>query len=74
MDILKSGINTESNDFIKNTKTMKSLVKELNKKILFSQTGSGQEAIKRHRSRGKLLPREKNKFFDRSWFTIFRIF
>tara|TARA_B100002052_G_scaffold34589_2_gene26653 strand:- start:2428 stop:4035 length:1608 start_codon:yes stop_codon:yes gene_type:complete len=62
MDILKSGIDTESNDFIKNTKKMKSLVKELNEKILFAQTGGGQEAIKRHRSRGKLLPRERINF------------
>ena len=66
MDILKSGIDTESNDFIKNTKKMKSLVKELNEKILFAQTGGGQEAIKRHRSRGKLLPRERINFLIRA--------
>ena len=47
MDILKSGIDTESNDFIKNTKKMKSLVKELNEKILFAQTGAGISALSR---------------------------
>ena len=59
MDALKSNINTGSKEFLENTKVMESLVEDLKKKIAFSQMGGGKEAIERHISRGKLLPRER---------------
>lgn len=59
MDTLKSNINTGSKEFIENSKVMESLVADLKKKIAFSQMGGGKEAIERHISRGKLLPRER---------------
>ena len=62
MDILKSDIDSNSKEFIKNSKNMKLLVSDLKKKILFSQSGGGEVAIKRHKSRGKLLPRERVNF------------
>ena len=59
MDTLKSNINTGSKEFLENSKVMESLVVDLKKKIAFSQMGGGKEAIERHISRGKLLPRER---------------
>ncbi len=59
MDTLKSNINTGSKEFLENSKAMESLVADLKKKIAFSQMGGGKEAIERHISRGKLLPRER---------------
>ena len=59
MDTLTSNINTGSKEFIENSKVMESLVSDLKKKIAFSQMGGGKEAIERHISRGKLLPRER---------------
>ena len=59
MDALKSNINTGSKEFLENSKVMESLVEDLKKKIAFSQMGGGKEAIERHISRGKLLPRER---------------
>jgi len=59
MDTLKSNINTRSKEFLENSKVMESLVSDLKKKIAFSQMGGGKEAIERHISRGKLLPRER---------------
>ena len=59
MDTLTSNINTGSKEFLENSKVMESLVSDLKKKIAFSQMGGGKEAIERHISRGKLLPRER---------------
>ncbi len=59
MDTLKSNINTGSKEFLENSKVMEFLVEDLKKKIAFSQMGGGKEAIERHISRGKLLPRER---------------
>ena len=59
MDTLKSNINTGSKEYLENSKVMESLVEDLKKKIAFSQMGGGKEAIERHISRGKLLPRER---------------
>ena len=59
MDTLKSNINTRSKEFLENSKVMESLISDLKKKIAFSQMGGGKEAIERHISRGKLLPRER---------------
>ena len=59
MDTLNSNINTRSKEFLENSKVMESLVSDLKKKIAFSQMGGGKEAIERHISRGKLLPRER---------------
>ena len=59
MDTLTSNINNGSKEFLENSKVMESLVSDLKKKIAFSQMGGGKEAIERHISRGKLLPRER---------------
>ena len=49
MDVLKSNIDEKCKDFISNTKNMQLLVNDLRKKIIFSQSGGGEDAIKRHR-------------------------
>ena len=65
MDTLTSNINNGSKEFLENSKVMESLVSDLKKKIAFSQMVGGKEAIERHISRGKLLPRERiNYLFD----------
>ena len=59
MTILKSTINPQSKDFQANQEAMSILVADLEQQIRTQQKGGSDKAIERHRSHGKLLPRER---------------
>jgi 3-methylcrotonyl-CoA carboxylase beta subunit len=57
--ILRSDIDTRSAEFFANAESMRSLVTDLHDKVQAVSQGGGEEARKRHQSRGKLLARER---------------
>lgn len=59
MSVLKSAINTRSEDFEANRAAMTALVDDLRQKAEAVRHGGGAAAAERHKSRGKLLARER---------------
>ena len=59
MPAIKSNINVHSTDFATNAESMQSQVDDLKNKIEKVHQGGGTKACERHKSRGKLLPRER---------------
>ncbi|WP_373084389.1 carboxyl transferase domain-containing protein [Sneathiella sp.] len=59
MSVLKSNLNTRSDDFKTNATHMTSLVEDLKEKVAHIKQGGGERARDKHLSRGKLLPRER---------------
>lgn len=59
MLVIDTTLDNKSSDFELNRKHMLSLVENLNIKIKNAQMGGGSEARERHKSRGKLLARER---------------
>jgi 3-methylcrotonyl-CoA carboxylase beta subunit len=59
MHALASHIDPNSPDFLKNSEFHKGLAKDLKIKIEIAKAGGGDEAVKKHRARKKLLPRER---------------
>jgi len=59
MGILDSTIDTGSKAFATNAKAMQALVDDLEKVLAAIAGGGGDKALKKHRDRGKLLPRER---------------
>ncbi|USG60216.1 hypothetical protein NBZ79_13625 [Sneathiella marina] len=59
MPVLKSNLNTRSDDFKSNAAHMQSLVDDLSDKVNVIKQGGGERAREKHLSRGKLLPRER---------------
>ncbi len=59
MQPLASHIDTNSQDFQKNSEFHRGLASELKKKIEQVRQGGGEDAVKKHRARKKLLPRER---------------
>jgi acetyl-CoA carboxylase carboxyltransferase component len=59
MDILDTSIETSSKDFKENAAYYGQLVKDLKDKISIVMKGGGDEAIKLHKSRNKMLVRER---------------
>ena len=59
MTILSSAVDTRSDAFKRNTEAMRGLVADLKSRTDKVRQGGGEEARKRHLSRGKLLPRER---------------
>lgn len=59
MHALASHIDTKSSEFFKNMEFHKGLTQELRKKIENVKLGGGEDAVKKHRARKKLLPRER---------------
>jgi 3-methylcrotonyl-CoA carboxylase beta subunit len=57
--ILRSDIDTRSAEFAANAAAMHSLATDLREKVATVARGGGESARQRHRSRGKLLPRER---------------
>lgn len=57
--ILPDGIDRSSESFQRNSKIMEGLISQLHSHIDKVMAGGGPEAVKRHRSRNKLLPRER---------------
>lgn len=59
MDVIESNIDTSSKDFKENYKHYEMLVDDLKEKISIAQKGGGEEKIKLHKSRNKMLARER---------------
>ncbi|GAI58926.1 unnamed protein product, partial [marine sediment metagenome] len=59
MDVIESSIETSSKDFMENHKHYEKLVADLKEKISIAQKGGGDEKIKLHKSRNKMLARER---------------
>jgi len=59
MTVLKSNLNSRSEDFKANAAHMASLISDLNEKIAVIKQGGGERAREKHLARGKLLPRER---------------
>ncbi|CAI5445700.1 unnamed protein product [Caenorhabditis angaria] len=56
---IQSQIDTSSEDFAKNMADMQSVVEDLRAKIAHIEKAGGEKAVKLHRSRGKMLARER---------------
>lgn len=59
MDALNSHIDTSSEEFAANRKRQLKLLEELKAQTEVHKAGGGSSAVKRHRDRGKMLPRER---------------
>jgi len=59
MSVIKTEINSRSNDFIENTQNMQSLVDDLQSLVEQIKQGGGERYQARHIARGKLLPRDR---------------
>ncbi|WP_334128663.1 carboxyl transferase domain-containing protein [Sneathiella sp.] len=59
MSVLKSNLNTRSEEFKANAQHMSALVADLKEKVAIIKQGGGDHAREKHLSRGKLLPRER---------------
>jgi len=59
MDVIESIINTSDKDFKDNYKHYEALVKDLKSKMAVAQKGGGDEKIKLHKKRNKMLARER---------------
>ncbi|MBO0334318.1 acyl-CoA carboxylase subunit beta [Sneathiella sp. CAU 1612] len=59
MTVLKSSLNTRSDDFKANAAHLANLVEDLKEKVAIIKQGGGERAREKHLSRGKLLPRER---------------
>ena len=59
MDIIESNISTDSDEFRENSASMQAQVDELKSRMAKVAEGGGERAVERHRSRGKLLARER---------------
>ncbi len=56
---IKSQINTQDADFLANQNAMQNLVSDINAHIAAVQKGGGENAVKRHKAKGKLTARER---------------
>ncbi|RLF31466.1 MAG: methylcrotonoyl-CoA carboxylase, partial [Thermoplasmata archaeon] len=59
MEALESNIDTSNKEFKENYKHYETLVNDLKEKIALVQKGGGEEKIKIHKSRNKMLARER---------------
>ncbi len=59
MEVIGSNLRTAAPDFQDNRARMEALVKDLKERLEQARAGGGQRAVELHRSRGKLLARER---------------
>ena len=59
MEVIGSNLRTADRDFQDNRARMEALVRDLKERLAQARTGGGQRAVELHRSRGKLLARER---------------
>jgi 3-methylcrotonyl-CoA carboxylase beta subunit len=59
MTVIKTKLNSRSQDFQENVELMQSLVDDLREKMQVIAQGGGKERQEKHTSRGKLLPRDR---------------
>src|SRR5580704_4004416 len=65
MPILASKLDPKSTEFRRSAEAMEAMVCDLRKKVLELASGGGEEARRKHLSRGKLLPRDRvNRLID----------
>lgn len=57
--ILETNLQTDSKEFKLNAQQMLTMVEDLKSKIEFVKKGGGEEALKKHKARGKLSVRER---------------
>ncbi|HET8711174.1 MAG TPA: carboxyl transferase domain-containing protein, partial [Spongiibacteraceae bacterium] len=82
MAIIKSKVNARSEEFATNSTHMKALVDDLRDKLETIKLGGGQAYQDRHKSRGKLLPRERinalldpgSPFLELSQFAAYNVY
>lgn len=59
MEVLSTTIHTNTEEYKTNFAAMKKVVDDLNHKISWVKQGGGPDAVKKHKSRGKLTARER---------------
>ena len=59
MDVIDSNLRTSDRDFLDNQARMEALVRDLKERLGQVRAGGGERAVELHRSRGKLLARER---------------
>ena len=59
MTVLKTALNPDSEEFKANAVALRALVDDLNGKVGIVARGGDDKALEKHRSRGKLLPRDR---------------
>lgn len=59
MEVIASLIDPKSQEFLTNSEFYRSLVTELKQKLEKARQGGGEDAVKKHKSRGKFLARER---------------
>ena len=59
MDVIESKTQTQSPQFAENRERISALVKELKGRLLSVREGGGPERVELHRSRGKMLVRDR---------------
>ena len=59
MEVISSNVRTGDQDFLDNKARMEELVRDLKDRLAEARSGGGQRAVDLHRSRGKLLARER---------------
>ena len=82
MNVLETSIDTHAEEFKTNTEVLRGLVDNLREKVTEISLGGGEDARKKHLSRGKLLPRDRIKtlldpgspFLELSQFAAFQVY
>ena len=59
MEVIESNLRTADRDFLDNRARMEALVRDLKERLGRARAGGGERAVELHRSRGKLLARER---------------
>jgi 3-methylcrotonyl-CoA carboxylase beta subunit len=59
MTVIRTDINPRSEEFAANASAMRAVVDDLRAQVAKAELGGGENARKRHLSRGKLLPRDR---------------
>lgn len=59
MSVLESSIDPQSGVFKENERKMRGIVSELNERLSLVKMGGGEEAMRKHKARGKLTARER---------------
>ena len=59
MEVIGSNLRTANRDFLDNQARMEALVRDLKERLGRARSGGGERAVELHRSRGKLLARER---------------
>ena len=59
MEVIASNVRTADRDFLENQARMEALVRDLEERLGRARAGGGERAVELHRSRGKLLARER---------------